>query len=34
MIAKLENYTSNGIMERIIKFAVIKVLQANIKFRI
>ena len=32
MIARLENYTPNGIMERFIKFAVIKVLQAKIKF--
>ena len=32
MIARLENYTPNGIMERCIKFAVIKVLQAKIKF--
>ena len=33
MIARLENYTPNGLMERLIKFAVIKVLQAKIKFR-
>ena len=33
MIARLENYTFNGLMDRFIKFAVIKVLQANIKFR-
>ena len=32
MIARLENYTPNGLMERFIKFAVIKVLQAKIKF--
>ena len=32
MIAKLEKYTPNGLMERFIKFAVIKVLQAKIKF--
>ena len=32
MIATLENYTPNGLMERFIKFAVIKVLQAKIKF--
>ena len=32
MIAKLENYTPNGLMERFIKFAFFKVLQAKIKF--
>ena len=32
MIAGLENYTPNGIMERFIKFAVITVLQAKVKF--
>ena len=32
MIARLENYTPNGLMERFIKFACIKVLQAKIKF--
>ena len=31
MIARLENYTPNGLMEKFIKFAVIKVLQAKIK---
>ena len=34
MIARLENYTPNGLMERFIKFAVFKVLQAKIKFGI
>ena len=34
MIAKLENYTSNGLMKKFIKFAVIKVLQAKVKFGI
>ena len=32
MIAKLENYTPNGLKERFIKFEVIKVLQAEVKF--
>ena len=32
MIAKLENYTPNGFMERFIKFAVIKLLHAKVKF--
>ena len=32
MIARLENYTPNKLMERFIKFAVIKVLQAKVKF--
>ena len=32
MIARLENYTPNGLMERFIKFPVIKVLHAKIKF--
>ena len=32
MIARLENYTPNDLMERFIKFAVIKVLYAKIKF--
>ena len=32
MIARLENYTPNGLLEKFIKFAVIKVLQAKIKF--
>ena len=32
MIARLENYTPNGLMEQFIKFAVIKVLQLKIKF--
>ena len=32
MIAKLENYTPNGLMEKFIKFAVIKILQAKVKF--
>ena len=34
MIANLENYTSNGLIKRFIKFAFIKVLQAKIKFGI
>ena len=34
MIARLKNYTPNGLMVRFIKFAVIKVLQAKIKFGI
>ena len=32
MIARLENYTHNGFMERFIKFAVIKLLHAKVKF--
>ena len=32
MIARLENYTPNGIMEKFIKFEVIKILQAKAKF--
>ena len=32
MIAKLENYTLNGFMERFIKFAVSELLQAKVKF--
>ena len=34
MIARLENYTPNGLMKRFIKFAVIKVVRAKIKFGI
>ena len=34
MIARLKNQTPNGLMARFIKFAVIKVLQAKIKFGI
>ena len=33
MSARLENYTPNKLIKRFIKFAVIKVLQAKIKFR-
>ena len=32
MIARLENYTRNGFMERFIKFALIKLLHAKVKF--
>ena len=31
MIARLENYTLNGLLEEFIKFAVIKILQAKVK---
>ena len=34
MIARFENYIPNGIMERSIKFAIIKILQATVKFGI
>ena len=32
IIARLENYTPNGIIEKFIKFAVIKILQAKVNF--
>ena len=32
MIARLKNYTPNGFMKRFIKFAVIKLLHAKVKF--
>ena len=32
MFARLKHYTSNGLMKKFIKFAVMKVLQAKIKF--